>query len=85
MNSAFDSDFAAMGLPSDRGQNAFTAARKPSPGLEAEYPQKSYYWRRKAGLTGTRDNPDRHWRKRSEPCYFVTQGDADRAKLEAQG
>jgi hypothetical protein len=28
------------------------------------YPQKSYYWRRKAGLTGTRQNPDRHWRKR---------------------
>ena len=33
---------------------------------EAIYPQKDYYWRKKAGLTGTRDNPDRHWRKKNE-------------------
>jgi hypothetical protein len=28
------------------------------------YPQKDYYWRKKAGLTGTRKTPDRQWRKR---------------------
>jgi len=26
-------------------------------------PQAIYYHRKKAGLTGTRQNPDRHWRK----------------------
>ena len=32
--------------------------------VKQDYPQKSYYWRKKAGLTGSRQNPDRHWRKR---------------------
>jgi hypothetical protein len=28
-----------------------------------KYPQSAYYWRKKAGLTGSRQNPQRHWRK----------------------
>ena len=33
----------------------------------ADYPQAAYYWRKKYGLTGTRQNPDRHWRKHADP------------------
>jgi hypothetical protein len=38
---------------------------------EDMYPQRAYYWRKKAGLTGTRQEPDRGWRERKE----VSQGD----------
>ena len=76
-------DFAAMGLPIDRGQNAFTAARKPSPGLEVEYAQKSYYWRKKAGVTGTRQNPDRHWRN-SELADLPTQTGSFNTQIPSQ-
>ncbi len=39
-------------------------------------PQAIYYHRRKAGLTGTRQNPDRHWRKR-EPVTREPAGPFD--------
>jgi hypothetical protein len=45
--------------------NAFhwqTPREKP----KADYPQKAYYHRKKAGLTGTRQNPDRQWRKKTD-------------------
>ena len=35
--------------------------REPEP--REKYPQAAYYHRKKAGLTGTRQNPDRHWRR----------------------
>lgn len=34
----------------------------------SDYPQAAYYHRKKAGLTGTRQNPDRHWRKKQNPA-----------------
>lgn len=34
----------------------------PAQKIRDDYPQKAYYWRRKAGLTGTRQNPKRQWR-----------------------
>ena len=36
----------------------------PAPAPRESYPQLDYYHRRKAGLTGTRQNPDRQWRTR---------------------
>ena len=46
--------------------NAFHWREERKPETPKIYPQKDYYWRKKAGLTGTRDNPDRHWRKKNE-------------------
>lgn len=37
-----------------------------APKARPDYPQAAYYWRKKLGLTGTRQNPDRQWRKRVE-------------------
>ena len=31
--------------------------------LDGMSPQAAYYWRKKAGLTGSRDKPVRGWRK----------------------
>lgn len=31
--------------------------------IKKMYPQLAYYARKKLGLTGTRQNPNRHWRK----------------------
>lgn len=36
------------------------------------YPQRAYYWRKKQGLTGTRQNPVRGWR-----CEFTEQAKQD--------
>ena len=47
--------------------------------LEGMSPQAAFYWRKKAGLTGTRDKPVRGWREDS--CYFVQAGDRDREAL----
>ena len=44
------------------------------------YPQLAYYWRKKAGLTGTKDKPVRGWREDS--CFFVQAGDRDRKAME---
>ena len=46
-----------------KGQPSSFAPKEP---IKAEYPQKSYYWRKKAGQTGSRQNPDRQWRKRQQ-------------------
>ena len=37
---------------------------------EPSYPQKDYYHRKKLGLTGTRQNPDRQWRKRADEQQY---------------
>lgn len=51
-------------------KNAFHWKGQPSTlRVETEkrsYPQKDYYWRKKAGQTGSRQNPDRQWRKRQQ-------------------
>ncbi len=44
-----------------------TAAPTVMTPMRPDYPQAAYYWRKKAGLTGTRQNPDRHWRKKQNP------------------
>lgn len=49
---------ATVCSPFDWRREAQPAVKAP-----ADYPQKAYYWRRKAGITGTRQAPDRHWRK----------------------
>ena len=35
--------------------------------MRPDYPQLAYYWRKKAGLTQSRQNPDRQWRKKQNP------------------
>ena len=68
--------------------NAFDWRGPSQSGIEAVeqparmYPQLAYYWRKKAGLTGTRDKPVRGWR--DQPCYFADQGDADREALNGR-
>lgn len=44
------------------------------------YPQRAYYWRKKQGLTGTRQNPDRGWR---QSCQFMEQAEQDRGSINA--
>ena len=39
----------------------------PSTKIREDYPQKAYYWRKKAGQTGTRQNPKRGWRDEVRP------------------
>lgn len=45
------------------------------------YPQRAYYWRKKQGLTGTRQNPVRGWREQS--CQFTEQAEQDGGSLNA--
>lgn len=63
-------------------KNAFhwrAPPQSPTNPLAAMAPQNAYYHRRKAGLTGTRQDPQRGWR--NEPCYFVLCGERDRAEM----
>ena len=46
-----------------------------APPLVELRPQNAYYWRKKAGLTGTRDKPVRGWR--DDSCFFTQSGDRD--------
>ena len=46
-------------------KSVFDWRKTPEPAKPAhadKYPQAAYYWRKKAGLTGTRDKPVRGWR-----------------------
>jgi hypothetical protein len=42
-------------------KNAFHWRAEPK--ASTVKPQWAYYWRKKAGLTGTRQDPKRHWRQ----------------------
>lgn len=71
--------------------------RKPAdvPEHAGKYPQLAWYWRKKAGLTGTREKPVRGWRERiilrdntgSSFCTPIpTQADSDRtASIRGRG
>jgi hypothetical protein len=37
--------------------------KKREPAHADKYPQLAYYWRKKQGLTGSREKPVRNWRK----------------------
>ena len=46
--------------------NAFNWREGRKAIADTRYPQLAYYWRKKAGLTGTRAKPDRQWRKKCD-------------------
>lgn len=57
-----------------QGPSQLGIERKPV--LSEMRPQNAYYWRKKAGLTGSRDKPVRGWR--DDSCYFDQCGERDR-------
>ena len=74
-----------------RGASSVFAGEQEYAGrqLDGMTPQAAFYWRKKAGLTGTKDKPVRGWRdanyyksSMAEPCYFSESGDRDRKAIK---